>query len=39
MERGEEMGRINWETGIDMDTLRYTKQITNKTYCIAQATL
>ena len=32
-------GRINWEVGIDIDTLLYTQQITIRTYYTAQRTL
>ena len=32
-------GGIDWEFGIDKYTLLYLKQITNRTYCIAQGTL
>ena len=32
-------GGIDWEFGVDMYTLLYLKQITNKDQCIAQGTL
>ena len=37
--QGARAGGISWDTGIDIYTLLCVKQITNKTYYIAQGTL
>ena len=37
--KGERRGKGFWETGIDIYTLLYIKQINKKNYCITQGTL